>query len=112
MRKKYLIGFTLILLCLSIYFVANDQILASSNNEVTTVDELISSNDIFNEAAEKYGVHGMGVSKSEKVFIVQLFEKDISKKEEVKKYFEDHLINIGVNDLKIRVLVYENPKNK
>lgn len=55
----------------------------------------------------KFGVTGMGVSKSEKILSVQVDGDSLSNKEKAKLYFEKELASKGINNYEVEILNLE-----
>ena len=90
---------------LTLYFVGDKyNTSAPTSTNQSNIEKLFES-DAYDEANKKYGIHSMGVGQSEKILSIGMH--DAKYKEEVQKYFERYLSNIGVEDYKIEILVYE-----
>lgn len=101
MKKKRLVFFAL-MTCLLVYGLGN-QVLSAKTNEDELVEKLFEGDIVFNESATEYGVNGFGVSKSDKQLRVVIDSEDPAVRKEVKRYFDNKLENIGVNNYKVNV---------
>lgn len=104
LRKKS-ISILILLITFIVLYQVGDKYHTSEliSEKQSNIEKLFESNIIYNEAQEKYGIHSMGVSKSEKVLSVGMY--DTNKKKEVQIYFEKQLLNIDVKDYTVEVLL-------
>ncbi|KEF36861.1 hypothetical protein M670_03943 [Schinkia azotoformans MEV2011] len=97
MKKKLI--FLVPIVLMSLYFFSNKyQPFAEPK-----IEALFESNT-FDEAQEEYGISGMGVGQSEKILTIVIGENN--DKDEIQKYFEKKLLDIGIRDYKVEVLKY------
>lgn len=99
MKKKRLI-FMGLTTCLLVYGLGS-QVLSAGKTEDELIDELFDDETVYPEVAEKYGVNGFGVSKSEKE--LKVMTDDPATNEEVKQYFDEKLELVGVNGYEVVV---------
>lgn len=104
MKKKYL-AIVAVMSCSLFYFGINYFSFASSNED-EKIDHLFET-DLYDHAEIKFGVTGMGVSKSEKILSVQVDGESLSNKEKAKLYFEKELASNGITNYEVEILNLE-----
>lgn len=70
------------------------------NQTSYTIDKMF-SDQVFDEAQDKYTVHGMGLSPEEKILTVRIEKTQY--KEQAEKYFRDTLDNYGMKSYELEV---------
>lgn len=104
MKKKY-IAIVAVMSC-SLFYFGNDYISFASSNEDEKIDNLFET-ELYDNAEMKFGVTGMGVSKSEKILSVQVDGDSLNNKEKAKLYFEKELASNGINNYEVEILNLE-----
>lgn len=104
MKKKYSV-LVAVMSC-SLFYFGNDYISFASSNEDEKIDNLFET-ELYDHAEMKFGVTGMGVSKSEKILSVQVDGDSLSNKEKAKLYFETELASKGINKYEVEILNLE-----
>lgn len=106
LKKIYSILIAL-LLVLSFYIVGESYHTFAETPE-PSIEELFESDNIYDEAKEKYGIYSMGVGKDVKTLVIGMDDSNKHHKEDAQKYFRKELTNIGIHDYNIEVHVYAN----
>ena len=100
--KKKRLAILAVMTGLLFYGVGNMHPFAMGNED-ELIEKIFEGELVFNEAAEKYGVTGLGVSKRGKQLRVILDSDGSVSEDEVKKYFDKALKHVGVKSYSVDV---------